>query len=130
MAQEERTGRPKIYFEEWDDPLLSGIQWVSDLIQIAGGEDIFADRAKGLAAHERAVEITEVVARQPDIYISCWCGKPLDKQSVLDRPKFDQIPAIQNDRIYELDPAIILQPGPAALTDGLDELCRIIAETD
>lgn len=121
-----RKYRPKVYFEEWDDPLISAIQWVSELIGIAGGQDIFADRAGGLASRERQVRIAEVIERAPDIYISCWCGKPLDRQSVLDRPGFASIPAVQNARIYEMDPAIILQPGPACLTNGLDALVAII----
>lgn len=120
--------RPKVYFEEWDDPMISAIHWVSELIGMAGGQDIFAERATGMASRERQVQPEEVIAHAPDIYISCWCGKPLDRKSVLDRPGFDQIPAIRNDRIYEMDPSIILQPGPACLTDGLDALLSIIAE--
>ncbi|PHN04726.1 cobalamin-binding protein [Flavilitoribacter nigricans] len=125
-AASERKVRPRVYFEEWDDPMISAIHWVSELIGIAGGQDIFADRASGAASRERHVRTEEVIDRAPDIYISCWCGKPLDRQSVLDRPGFDRLPAIQNDRIYEMDPAIILQPGPACLTDGLDALLGMI----
>lgn len=121
--------RPKVYFEEWDDPMISAIQWVSELIGVAGGEDIFSDRAAGMASRERQVRPEEVIERAPDIYISCWCGKPLDRPSVLDRPGFKTIPAIQNNRIYELDPAIILQPGPACLTDGLDALVELISDS-
>lgn len=120
------SNRPKVYFEEWDDPMISAIRWVSELIEVAGGQDIFADRAPGLASKERQVSPEEVIARAPDIYISCWCGKSLDRQAVLDRPGFDQVPAIRNDRIYVMDPAIILQPGPACLTDGLDALVDLI----
>jgi len=121
--------RPRVYFEEWDDPMISAIQWISELIEIAGGQNIFADRASGRASRERFISGAEVVERAPDIYIGCWCGKPLDRQSVIERPGFSEIPAISNGRIYEMDPAVILQPGPACLTDGLDELCRIIDET-
>ncbi len=123
----QRSYRPKVYFEEWDDPMISAIQWVSELIEIAGGENIFTKRAKGKASKERYVSYQEVIERAPDIYVGCWCGKPLDTVEVCNRPGFDQIPAIQHDRIYEMDPAIILQPGPACLTDGLDELERIIS---
>ena len=126
--QEKLKYRPKVYFEEWDEPMITGIHWVSELIQVAGGEDVFADRAAGLAAKDRYVSAEEVIDRQADIYISCWCGKPLNRESVLARPGFDRMPAIKNNRVYEMDPAIILQPGPACLTDGLDELCRIINE--
>jgi iron complex transport system substrate-binding protein len=108
--------------------MVSAIHWITELIEIAGGQNIFADRAAGRASRKRFVSSVEVIKRQPDIYISCWCGKPLDRQTVLERPGFSDIPAIANGRIYEMDPAVILQPGPACLTDGLDELCRIIAE--
>ena len=121
-----REKRPTIYFEEWDDPMISAIQWVDELIAIAGGENIFADRAGGAASTERHVTSAEVIARNPDIYISCWCGKKLDNPSVVNRPNWDKIAAIRDDRIYEMDPAIILQPGPACLTDGLDALIEII----
>jgi iron complex transport system substrate-binding protein len=123
-----QTRRPRVYFEEWDDPMISAIQWISELIEIAGGQNIFSDRASGRASRERFVVGDEVVASAPEIFIGCWCGKPLDRPSVIERPGFDQIPAIQYGRIYEMDPAVILQPGPASLTDGLDELCRIIDE--
>ena len=118
--------RPKVYFEEWDDPMISAIQWVGELIEIAGGENIFADRATGAASTERHVSSAEVIERNPDIYISCWCGKKMDKQAVLDRPEWDKITAIEKDQVHEMDPAIILQPGPACLTDGLDALVEII----
>lgn len=121
-----RTQRPRIYFEEWDDPMISAIQWVSELIEIAGGENIFADRASGAASTERYVTSEEVISRNPDIYISCWCGKKMDKPAVLNRAGWDNIKAIQTDQIHEMDPAIILQPGPACLTDGLDALSQII----
>jgi len=121
-----RGFRPKVYFEEWNDPMISSIQWVSELIEIAGGENIFADRAAGQAAQARHVNAQEVIDRRPDIFIGCWCGKPLERKEVIERVGFDQIPAVQNNQIYEMDPALILQPGPACLTDGLDALCRII----
>ncbi|MFK7847204.1 MAG: cobalamin-binding protein, partial [Rhodothermales bacterium] len=120
------TSRPKVYFEEWDDPMISAIQWVGELIEIAGGENVFADRQAGAASVERHVTSEEVIAHNPDIYIGCWCGKKLDKQSVLDRPGWNGINAIQHNRVYEMDPAIILQPGPACLTDGLDRLIEIL----
>ncbi len=124
----QRTRRPRVYFEEWDDPMISAISWVSELIEIAGGDNIFADRAAGRASKERYVAVEEVAARSPEVFIGCWCGKPLDRESVTGRPGFEEVPAICNGRIYEMDPAGILQPGPGCLTDGLDELCRIIDE--
>ncbi|MEM7656332.1 MAG: ABC transporter substrate-binding protein [Bacteroidota bacterium] len=120
--------RPKIYFEEWDDPAISAIEWVSELIEIAGGEPIFADRATGKASKARYVEQAEILERAPDAMIACWCGKALDRASVLNRPGFSELPAIQHQQLYEMDPAIILQPGPACLTDGLTELHRIITQ--
>ncbi len=119
--------RPKVYFEEWDDPMISAIEWVGELIEIAGGENIFADRAAGLASRERYVTVEEVQERAPELFIGCWCGKPLDKESVLQRAGFEEVPAIRERQIVEMDPAIILQPGPACLTEGLDVLSNIMA---
>ena len=118
--------RPKVYFEEWDEPMISAIQWVHELIEIAGGENIFADRAYEPASKGRYVQSQEIIDRSPDIYVACWCGKAFDQPSLLSRPGFDRIPAIQLGKIHEMDPAIILQPGPACLTDGLVALQRII----
>ena len=114
--------RPRVYFEEWDSPTFSGIQWVSELIAVAGGEDIFADRAQGKGATDRTVQFSEVIARDPELMLASWCGKPLDAASVRARPGWDQISAIRNGHLYEIDSAIILQPGPACLTDGLAAL--------
>jgi iron complex transport system substrate-binding protein len=114
--------RPRVYFEEWDGPMFSGIQWVSELIEVAGGEDIFADRAHGKAATERTVSAAEVIERDPELMLASWCGKPLDADAVRARPGWDQVSAIRSGQLHELDPAIILQPGPACLTDGLAAL--------
>lgn len=119
--------RPKVYFEEWDEPMISAIEWVSELIEIAGGENIFSDRAGGKASKDRYATHEEIIARNPDLFIGCWCGKALDVESVKSRPGHAALSAMQSDRIYEMDPAIILQPGPACLTDGLQELSRIIS---
>ncbi len=121
-----RVRRPAVYFEEWDDPMISAIHWVSELIEIAGGRNIFADRASQKASRGRFVTAKDVIDRSPDIYIGCWCGKPLDRASVESRPGFERVPAIRHGRVYEMDPALILQPGPACLTDGVDALVRII----
>jgi len=121
-----RTSRPRVYFEEWHDPMISAIRWVSELIEVAGGENIFSDRAGAAESKGRYVSSEDVLERRPDIYIGCWCGKPVDMDSVRNRPGWDALPAVAEGRMYEMDPAIILQPGPACLTDGLDELVRIL----
>src|SRR6266581_5771651 len=118
--------RPRIYFEEWDDPLISGIAWVSELVDIAGGIDIFADLRNQGAAKDRVVTAGEVVAREPELIIGSWCGKKFQPERVAARPGFHQIPAVQHLDMYEIKSSLILQPGPAALTDGLAELQRII----
>ncbi len=118
--------RPRVYFEEWDKPAFSCIQWVSELIELAGGEDIFKDRAHGKGATERTVAWDEVVERDPEVMLASWCGKPLDRDAVLARPGWNQVRAIRDGQLHELDPAIILQPGPACLTDGLAALEEII----
>lgn len=120
--------RPRVYFEEWDDPQLSAILWVSELIELAGGVNIFADRAAGKASRERTVQPEEVLERKPDLIIGCWCGKPLDEPALRAREQYGTLPAVQANQIVEMDPAIILQPGLAALTDGFDTLCQVIDE--
>ena len=122
-----REFRPRVYFEEWDDPMIAGIAWVSELIAIAGGTDIFADRAHGKSAKERFVSANEVIARAPDIIIASWCGKKFRAEKLASRPGFESIPAVRNNRLYEIKSPLILQPGPAALTDGLAELEAIMA---
>jgi iron complex transport system substrate-binding protein len=123
---QKRTRKPRVYFEEWDDPMISAIGWVSELIELAGGQDVFRDRAGGKLASERFVQCREVVERAPEIYIASWCGKPFDKQAALAREGFSTLPAVRAGQVHELDPSIILQPGPACLTDGLTALERII----
>src|SRR5215472_10527065 len=117
--------RPRVYFEEWDEPMISGIAWVSELIEAAGGTDIFADRATGKSAKERIVTAEEVIARQPDIIVGSWCGKKFRPEKVAARPGFAEIPAVRNNTVHEIKSPIILQPGPAALTDGLQALQAI-----
>lgn len=125
-AAEKLAQRPRVYFEEWDDPMISGIGWVSDLIDIAGGENVFADRAHGQAAKDRFVTSDEVIAAAPDIIIGSWCGKGFKKDQVAAREGWDAIPAVKNGHLYEIKSAIILQPGPAALSDGLADMQNII----
>lgn len=119
--------RPVVYFEEWDEPLISCIQWVSELIEIAGGEEAFPDRAVSSLAKGRIIaDPSEVIRRAPDIIIGSWCGKPFDPNVVRSRPGWDAIPAIRNGQVHEIDSSIILQPGPAALTDGVTAVADII----
>jgi iron complex transport system substrate-binding protein len=118
--------QPKVFFEEWGEPLISGIGWVSELVEIAGGIDIFADRRHQGAAKGRIVRIDEVVEREPDLIIGSWCGKKFRPERVTARTGFDRVPAVQHQDLYEIKSSIILQPGPAALTDGLAELEKIV----
>ncbi len=122
-----RTGRPKVYFEEWDDPLISGIGWVSELIEIAGGEDVFAEMRGKPAAKDRIVTPADVVARSPDVILASWCGKKVRAEKIAARPGWSEIPAVKGGRIVEIKSPIILQPGPAALTDGLDAIRAALA---
>jgi iron complex transport system substrate-binding protein len=120
--------RPKVYFEEWDEPQISCIRWVSELIGIAGGDDIFPERAAASLARERIVgDSDEVIARAPDIIIGSWCGKKFRPENVAARKGWAAVPAVRDGELHEIKSPIILQPGPAALTDGLDALHAIIS---
>jgi len=119
--------RPRVYFEEWDDPMISGIGWVSELIEAAGGVDVFADRASCKSAKDRIVTAQEVIRNEPDIIIGSWCGKKFRPEKLAKRPGFDRIPAVKYGALHEIKSPLILQPGPAALTDGLAALQAIIA---
>jgi iron complex transport system substrate-binding protein len=121
--------RPKVYFEEWDEPMISGIAWVSELIAAAGGSDIFAERAQGKAARDRIVAADEIIERQPDLIIGSWCGKKFRAEKLAARPGFERIPAVRNGALHEIKSPLILQPGPAALTDGLAALQRLVEAT-
>lgn len=119
---------PRVYFEEWDEPPITGIRWVAELIRSAGGIDVFPERAEqALAKHRILADPAEVVARQPDIIMASWCGKKFQPGSVAARPGWDTIPAVRDGELHEIKSPIILQPGPAALTDGLDALHAVIA---
>jgi len=119
--------RPKVYFEEWDEPMISGIAWVSELIGIAGGSDIFPELAGCKSAKDRIVNRDDVIHRAPDIIVGSWCGRKFNKEKVAARPGFDAVPAVRNGLLYEIKSPLILQPGPAALTDGLKALESIVA---
>lgn len=119
--------RPRVYFEEWDDPLISGIRWVSELIELAGGDDCFSELRSCSHAKDRIIEDPmEVVARKPEIILGSWCGKMFKPDRVRARDGWDQIPALQCDEIHEIKSSLILQPGPAALTDGVRQIHEII----
>jgi len=122
-----RSGRrPRVYFEEWDAPLISGLRWVSELIDIAGGEDVFAERARSPLARDRRPTPEEVIAAAPDIIIGSWCGKHFRPERVAARPGWDSIPAVNNGRMHEIKSAIILTPGPVAINEGLPLLQEIL----
>jgi iron complex transport system substrate-binding protein len=121
-ATERPQPRPKVYFEEWDDPLISGIGWVSELIEIAGGDDVLPALRFQQAAKDRIVSPDVVRAAAPDVILASWCGKKVVTDKIRQRPGWDAIPAVRDHRIVEIKSPLILQPGPAALTDGLDAI--------
>lgn len=119
--------RPKVYFEEWDEPSISAIRWVSELIQVAGGEDCFPELALQSMGKDRIIaDPMEIVRRSPDIIIGSWCGKKFRPEKVAARAGWGDVPAVKSGLIFEIKSADILQPGPAALTDGVNQLHRII----
>lgn len=114
-----RRRRPRVFFEEWPDPLISGICWVEELVQIAGGEPIFPELQRERLAKDRIVAPDEVVRRRPDVIFASWCGRKMKKDVITSRPGWAGTPAVAEDRIYEIPSTYILQPGPAALTEGV-----------
>ena len=119
--------RPRVFFEEWDDPLISGIQWVEELVEVAGGEPIFPELRHAALGKDRIVTSEEVVRRNPDIIVASWCGKAVRKERIASREGWQEVTAVREGRIHEIKSALILQPGPAALTDGLAQLRAVIA---
>ncbi|HEY1726254.1 MAG TPA: ABC transporter substrate-binding protein [Steroidobacteraceae bacterium] len=127
-AAAELPRRPRVYFEEWDQPLICGIRWVAELIEIAGGQDCFPELSVQAHARGRIIaDPLEVVRRAPDIMIASWCGKRFNSARVLERAGWESLPAVRNQQLREIKSCDILQPGPAALTDGLRQLQQIIA---
>jgi iron complex transport system substrate-binding protein len=121
--------RPRVYFEEWDEPMISGIRWISELIEIAGGEDVFSELSRSQAAAGRVVQDpAEVVKRSPDVIFGSWCGKKYRPERVAARPGWKEIPAVKAGELYEIKSADILQPGPAALTDGVRRIHQILRD--
>jgi len=120
--------RPRVYFEEWDDPMISAIQWVSELVAVAGGEDIFPELARQKMGRDRVVaDPMEPVRRAPDLIVGSWCGKKFRPDRVAARAGWAELPAVRDGRLYEIKSCDILQPGPAALTDGLEQLHQLCA---
>jgi iron complex transport system substrate-binding protein len=119
--------RPRVFFEEWPDPLISGIRGVSELLEAAGGEDVFPELRERGDGKGRIVAPEEVIRRAPEVIIGSWCGRKVRFERIRSRPGWDAIPAVRRDKIFEIKSALILQPGPAALTDGLASLHAIIA---
>jgi len=121
--------KPKVYFEEWDEPMISGIRWVSELIGIAGGEDVFSELSLSHAASGRVIaDPGAVVERRPDVILGSWCGKKFRPERVASRPGWDAVPAVRDGELHEIKSAEILQPGPAALTDGVRRIHAILAD--
>ncbi|HEX6834855.1 MAG TPA: cobalamin-binding protein [Rudaea sp.] len=121
--------RPVVYFEEWDEPMIASIRWVSELVRIAGGDDAFPELAEKSLARDRIIaDGTEVIRRAPDLIVGSWCGKKFRPAAVAARPGWDAIPAVREGNLHEVKSPIILQPGPAALFDGLDALHALIAQ--
>jgi iron complex transport system substrate-binding protein len=118
--------RPRVYFEEWDDPMISGLRWVSELIEAAGGDEVFPQHSLRKNAKDRIVTPADVIGARPDIIIGSWCGKKFVPAKVAARPGFAHVPAVATGWLREIKSTLILQPGPAALTDGLDALAGII----
>ncbi|MFM8865812.1 MAG: ABC transporter substrate-binding protein, partial [Limnohabitans sp.] len=121
--------RPRVYFEEWDQPHISAIRWVSELIGIAGGDDVFPELAQQSLGKDRIIaEGQTIVDRAPDIVIGSWCGKKFRPEKVAARPGWQHVPAVRDGQLFEIKSADILQPGPAALTDGVAQLHRIFCD--
>ncbi len=118
---------PRVFFEEWMDPLISGIRWVEELIEIAGGQPVFPDLRYQHAAKGRIVEPGAVAAANPDVIVASWCGRKVSKEKIRDRVGWQAIGAVRNGHIYEVKSTYILQPGPAALTEGVRQLHAILA---
>jgi iron complex transport system substrate-binding protein len=127
LQAEHLPERPKVYFEEWDEPLISGIQWVAELIRLAGGDDIFPElAAESLAKNRIMADGARVIERNPDIIFGSWCGKKFRPEKVAARPGWQAIAAVRRNQLFEIKSPLILQPGPAALTDGLNAMAAHI----
>lgn len=129
-AQEKSAGlseRPTVYLEEWDSPMITGIGWFSELVEICGGRPLFSDKSRGVLAKDRFVSSSEVIQANPEMILACWCGKKVDIQSITQREGWDSITAVKAGAIYELAPEVFLQPGPALFETGIDELNALLS---
>jgi iron complex transport system substrate-binding protein len=125
-----RVPRPRVFFEEWDAPLISGIRWVEELVEIAGGAPIFPELRDKALGKDRIVDPAAVIERNPDVIVASWCGKAMKKKTIVERPGWDRINAVRDDRIHEIKSTYILQPGPASLTEGVRQLHAILDACD
>jgi iron complex transport system substrate-binding protein len=119
--------RPRVFFEEWDDPLISGIAWVDELLEVAGGDPVFPHLRRAALARDRVVDPASVVAADPEVIVASWCGKRVVKTRIRARPGWDRIAAVRDGHLYEVASSLILQPGPAALTEGVRQLHALLA---
>jgi iron complex transport system substrate-binding protein len=125
-----RKTRPRIYLEEWDEPRISGISYFSELVELCGGKDIFSELRSGFLAKERFPKEQEILKRNPEVILPCWCGKPVDIDSIKKRDGWDTLQAVKENKIFELPPEIFLQPGPALFESGIDYLMGLFKEVD
>ncbi|MBS2028922.1 MAG: cobalamin-binding protein [Deltaproteobacteria bacterium] len=119
--------RPRVFFEEWHEPLIAGIRWCSELVELVGGDDVCANLRTEQGAKGRIVDATDIAARDPEVVIASWCGRKAQEKLIRARPGWERVSAVKHDQLYEVKSTFILQPGPAALTDGVDQLAKIIA---
>jgi iron complex transport system substrate-binding protein len=126
-AAEKLPRRPRIFFEEWHEPLISGIRWCSELVELVGGEDVCRETRAHPDAKGRIFTPEEVAKRDPEGVIASWCGRKAKREKIVSRPGWASVRAVVEDQLYEVKSTLILQPGPAALTDGVDRLARIVA---
>jgi iron complex transport system substrate-binding protein len=126
-ATSQLAKRPRVYFEEWDNPLISGIRWVEELVEIAGGDPIFPELSYAKLGKDRIVASEDVVHRNPDVIVASWCGKAVRKEKIASRPGWEHIAAVRNGAIHEIKSVYILQPGPASLTEGVRQLHEIMS---
>jgi iron complex transport system substrate-binding protein len=129
-AEAPKGRRRRVFFEEWDAPLISGIRWVEELVEIAGGDPIFPELRDKALGKDRIVDPAAVIERNPDVIVASWCGKAMKKKTIVERPGWDRVTAVRDDRIHEIKSTYILQPGPAALTEGVRQLHAILEGCD
>ncbi len=122
------TSRPRVYIEEWDEPLITGIRWFSEIIELCGGYNIFLNQSCGPLAADRFVSHEAIIKSNPHVIFACWCGKRVKLEAIKKRSGYDKIEAVMRDQVYELEPEIFLQPGPAPFLDGIDHIIKIFRE--